>query len=182
MISHSKKFLFIHVPRAGGTSMVVALRKFKPQRVKFHMSALEFREMYPDKFQQYFKFSFVRNPWDRMLSEYFYTISKFGKPQKEFNRDEFLKTIKKYDLHHRTQWSLLSDGKKLLMDFVGRFENLTYDWKFICEKLGVDIELPHRNTTQHKHYSHYYDEETKSAVALRFEDDIVKFGYTFDEE
>ena len=162
--------------------MRYALRQFKPRRVRFHMPAIEWRQTYPQFFNKYFTFSFVRNPWDRVLSDYFWHLREAGFKQKPFDRDDFLNHIKHGADHPWTEWGMVSDGEKVIVDFVGRFENIKKDWAIVAEKLGLTQTLPHRNKSKHTHYSHYFDNETKIAVAERFKDDIIRFGYEFEEE
>jgi len=159
--------------------MRYALRQFKPKRIQFHMPATEWRAKYPGRFNDYFTFSFVRNPWDRVLSDYFWHLREGGHKQKPFNRDDFLHHIKTGADHPWSQWWMISDGEKVIVDFVGKFEDIKKDWPVVAKKLGVSPDLPHRNKTKHLSYWHYYDDETKKAVAERFKDDIEHFGYKF---
>jgi len=201
MISHKHKFVFVHVPKTAGQSLYKNLGGWsdaRPQgfdkvlkKYRHHFTISEYLEYgYLDinKFELYFKFAFVRNPYDRLLSEFKYakrTHSKFKKDFKYFvkrgwGNSRRHSTIKQ---HIRPQSEFLyNDDGKSLVDFIGRFENLHEDFNTICDKIGIpQQELPHKNKSEHNHYSEYYDEETKQIVAEKYEKDIEYFGYEFGE-
>ena len=141
------------------------------------------------KIKEYFKFIFCRNPYARAVSNYtMFTKSKFRINQiSHFHNNpsamgfsEFVELICKYDNHH---WQPQIDfvyGYDI--DFIGKLENIEQDFRFVCDKIGIPHkELPHKNKTNHKHYTEYYDEETKQIVAEKYAKDIEYFGYEFGE-
>ncbi len=144
-----------------------------------------------------FIFSFVRNPFDRLVSSYHYLTSEKGPNNDDKEVGEKLskdfKTFVKKELAfylpgggyspsgqtHFTPMHWYIDG---YYDFIGKVENINEDFKRVCDKSGRDrIELPIINKSNHKHYTEYYDEETKQIVAEKYAKDIEYFGYKFGE-
>ncbi len=79
-----------------------------------------------------------------------------------------------------TQTSCLVDESgNLLVDFVGKFENLDQDFQSICQKVGISASLPHINKSKRTNYQDYYDAETRDLTARLYAEDIERFGYTF---
>ena len=80
----------------------------------------------------------------------------------------------------KDQLSFLGVNGKVELDFIGRFENLENDYKYICQKIGLTTKLPHVRASKHKHYTEYYDDETREIIADRYAKDIEYFGYKFE--
>jgi hypothetical protein len=149
------------------------------------------------QFSEYYKFIFVRNPWDRMVSNYKY----FTKPSHAhlgFNENfgtfiqETINTLSNKtdigldDIHQRLYWHTYpqsphaeTDNKELFVDFIGKFENIDADWEYVCNHIGIDKKLPHSNATEHKPYQEYYTDETKEIIADLYSRDIELFKYKF---
>jgi len=210
MISDKHKFIFIHIPKCAGTSIYKVLmpennwrninhtkhggwdKKNKIQ--KQHATAIQTKEFYCLDFNDYFSFTFVRNPWDKMASDYLWMTNSDGRRRKgtflEYlnNENDFdLENLKKetfYRYDHilpQTDFILNKKGERMI-NFVGKFENLQEDFNVACDKIGVPRkELPHENATKHKHYTEYYDDETRQIVAEKYAKDIEYFGYKFEE-
>ena len=184
MISHEYKCIFIEVPKTGSTTIRSIIGRTK----KPHLDILQIKKQVTIKqFNQYFKFGFVRNPWDRAVS--LYNRNEGIQLKNKMSFVNFIKwhnyatdtcthpSQKKYQLDFFTD----SVGE-LLVDFIGKFENLQQDFNIICDKIGIpQHQLPHINKSNHKHYTEYYDDETREIVAEKYAKDIEYFGYEFGE-
>jgi hypothetical protein len=213
MICHPHKCIFVEVPKTGSTSVRAILGKAyiphlnlveiktlmenswthfggRKNRIIGSLYQLVPRERKIDigrrQFESYFKFGFVRNPWDRIVSLYERTEPLQMKDQMSF--DEFVDWIQFssatciHSSPHRYQLDWFVDGSgKMLADFIGRFERLDQDWAFVAQKLGIaDKTLPHqRANPRARNYSEYYNTRTREIVAQKFRVDIEHFGYEF---
>jgi chondroitin 4-sulfotransferase 11 len=185
--------LFIHVPKTAGSAM---------EQQDFlggggHKWAADFiqRPYLRTAWSRLFKFAFVRNPWDRFVSVYHKWPPTRNHPDrfKHFVLNDFRKhgfnvpKMKKNQwrrLHHHflPQYYFICDGdRNILVDFVGRYENLNRDWEYVCDYIGVPRrELPIVNKGQHRPYQEYYDRQTADVIAEMYADDIELFGYEFE--
>lgn len=169
MISHQHKCIFIHVPKTGGTSVEKAfledlnlsakdqtslvlgpnIGKVGPRRLS-HFTIPELIEsghIDAKGVSSYFKFGFVRNPWDRLVSTYRYL--QIGGEFKRFACDVLPNSLwksKHYGYFVRPQFEYLHDRNgKILVDFTGRFECLDEDFGLVRQTLGISAPLLHVN-------------------------------------
>lgn len=210
----TRKFVFIHIWKTGGESVVSTLRQHCPSyfrnrylnkairvapgpsaallgwRARLvngqHFTAQEIRnEMPADAFDEAFKFTFVRNPWDWQVSNYAYALQTPAHGQHDIIRE-----LGSFDAYVRYQFAerapsqgsfILDDDGQQIVDFVGRFETLQQDFQTVCEKIGVTAELPFLNASKRKQdWRDYYTDETRSLVEELFDADIQRFGYSWD--
>jgi hypothetical protein len=205
-----RPFIFVHIPKCAGTSIELACiplasaftdlnsmpdedrtRHWLPSsRGRQHAKLSRYERHYP--LPDYFKFAFVRNPWDRAISQIAYLRRTGAVP--EFASSNLKKHLRIYCQTSRQVASqdlaacqldyLLDKTGKVSVDFIGRFESLAGDFGKICRELGADPPpgLPHvLDSHRPQHYSAYYDEQSIEWVRGRFIRDIEYFGYQFDQ-
>lgn len=204
IISHKHKFIFFAIPKTGTHSIRHALREhmgeedieqvglFVQKRFSFpelkdfasgHVSARQIRPILGEEiFNGYFKFAFVRNPFDRFVS-YCSFMSRdtgdFAARPKEFMKYILIQLKPEQHLLYKPQSEFVVDqDEKLVMDFVGRNESMQDSYDQICSKLGIPTaQLGVVNSSRHRPYMEYYDDETYSLVANQYSKDIDMFGY-----
>ena len=184
MISHEHKFIFVRIPKTASTSIINALYREcgKMEGHENHEDINYYIRKYSNV-HDYFKFTFVRNPWELRYSYYFYNKNlpgRHGKYARNLSlKDWILRYSGKNSQVRRTQLEFVG-GNINNMDFIGKFETLQEDFNIICDKIGIPRqELPHKNKSTRKHYTEYYDDETRQIVAEKFAKDIEYFGYEF---
>jgi hypothetical protein len=143
-----------------------------------HIPLSELSRIYPETHEnisKYFKFSFTRNPWGRMVSSWLY----LKKNNNTYNQLSFVDWLKSGKGWKGVEMNTLDFAKGC--DFIGKFENLQEDFGHICNIVGItEQQLPHLNKTSHKHYTEYYDNESREIVAEQYAKDIEYFGYKFE--
>jgi hypothetical protein len=200
-----KHITFIHIPKTGGTSIRVAYSDLEDSVFwTGHESAL----LKYTRLQQAlgkdeadrvwnnsFKFTFVRNPWARAVSHYKY-MQKNGALSRVVTFEDWANMMfEPLHLKHRGRRSaFIREDKRPsteqvawfmdlnyepMVDFVGKLENIEEDWSYVCDKIGLNIKLPHLNATPHKHYREYYTPKTRDMLADLAEVTIDLFGYKF---
>jgi hypothetical protein len=157
-----------------------------------HVPPLVVRDVLPGNvWEAYFKFVFVRNPWDWFVSQYFYNRRKQGMHpgiDSRLSRQDIMDTYDHlrryrgiagapslYQYYYAYSW----DGERLV-DYIARYERLQEDFRVVLGRIGADCRLPHLNATPHRPYQEYYDEETRHLVGTLYALDIETFAYTFE--
>lgn len=224
-ISHAHRCIFIHIPKAAGTSITSALRAGDPSleldgtglsdilmrheggdrlvqiyrhafpvgslafAAQQHLPALILRSLLSNQtWNAYFKFAFIRNPWDMLVSFYHYRRA-LTPEQRSLNPgmddvlqrcSDFSDVVRAYPMVRSDMTSLIADDEgRQLVDFVGRYENLAEDFAHVCRRIGLAPALAHENRSDHRAYREYYTGETRAAVERHFARDIERFGYSF---
>lgn len=187
----ASKSIFVHIPKTAGTSVSEALYGMQP----WHHLARSYQQVDPQRFEEYFSFAFVRNPWDRALSIYKYarkiSDSPYRGPLTDIaGYDSFESFVmdwcekEKIQDHYflRSQFSFVSiDDESVGIDFLGRFENIDEDFKEVCRNMGVDVALPKLNQAKKKEdFRQSYTTEMVDKIASVYNDDVEKLGYSFE--
>lgn len=214
-LSHRFKTIFIHIPKTGSTSIEALLgmhgdrgdigvvpypdqvadrRHFYGRQLQ-HMTAARLRAELNDEpvFSSYFKFSVVRNPWDRLVSTCAWSGGKWAMGRM-LEREEFDAYVRRTraafgavrDASHPAPLHphvlpqvsyMFDDAGRSLVDFIGRTETIEQDWQVIRARLGINADLPTRMKSVHRPYREYSDAETRDIVADIYARDIEAFGY-----
>lgn len=200
LVSDSRKLVFVHIQKTGGVTVNNLLREHIPD-VRSILARHEFASRGVDEldaWNEYFKFAFVRNPWDRLVSWYV-MVTTVRRPGNELGRyvhdnsstfEEFIHNctdeieIRKgvcYSFTYNQLDYVTDEEGNLLVDFIGRLENFDEDVREVFRRIGVDLDkIPRDNRSDHKHYSTFYTPETEMIIRDRFKRDIEYFGYEFE--
>lgn len=206
MISHKFKCIFIHIPRTGGSSiekMLVGRNWWGVDKRTKHLTASQAKSIYRPFWDDYFKFSFVRNPYDRAASLLSFPKIYYGSGESEmltcshvdwykeifgapytleydyrfWGRDEVLR-----DIHRANQvYGNILDEE---LDFVGRFEILHDDMNYVLETIGFGrSDIIHEAASKiqkNDKLEFYQDSIVKNMVRELYYKDFLRFGYQMD--
>jgi len=203
LISKKKRFIFVHNYKVAGTSIRKALIKYEYKPFYYisracqvarlcnysglrifgsHVTAVDLKRYLPDSiFDGYYKFGFVRNPWDWQVSLYHYMMQNTAHPQ-----HGVIKSLESFDEYVRwrvngnlkQQKGFFYDGGKCLVDYVGKYEQIGSEFDKICRLLDLaNTSLPSNNISAHKTWESYYTKQSFELVREHFQEDIEIFGY-----
>ncbi|HEB7613269.1 TPA: sulfotransferase family 2 domain-containing protein [Campylobacter coli] len=198
---HDKyKCIFIHVPKVAGSSIERVIYQTDKWLVG-HVKASDYMNFDKDKFDSYFAFGFVRNPYDRIVSAYHYLKKGGGNKNDETwaskniykysSFEEFVLALEDLEIqnkilnwmHFTPQYKFLCDSEKnILVNFVGKFENLEEDFKKILKILSRKDKLIHINKSLHANYKKYYNDAMYKIIRDIYRDDFEIFDYDLEDK
>lgn len=191
-----RQAIFVHIPKCAGLSISKAIFGC---RGSAHMNISLLQLAFTgSEFQSFYKFSFVRNPWDRLVSAYYFMRDREalvshrdfgGRPFESFPnfRSFVLDYISESDLSHhvvvKPQYTFIcqSNAEAPGFDFIGRYENIAEDYSRVCQRLGTQhtIRDTNRGQSRPRDYRSEYDDEMVEIVGRAYARDIEIFQYSF---
>ncbi len=182
--------IFIHIPKVAGKSIAHALYGMDPK----HHKLRSFESLNAEKFHEFFKFGFVRDPWSRLYSTYnhlrkqnkespygkFYWVEKYDSFERFVSYGLSKEIIDRY-LFLNSQYSYLCDSSGLIgVDFVGRLESVDKDFNFVAGRIGSTEPLSVIGAADNRQsYKDSYTSNLVDQVAKLYEDDVEGFGYSY---
>jgi hypothetical protein len=207
VISHTHKCIFVHIPKCGGSSLEAMIWPgertesdlwmgfIDPFHNKYQTGGLQhlhadqiLAEVGETFFRSYFKFGFVRNPFDKAVSQFGYMRTRpdlraFLGMNEDDSFSDYLNLIPS---RNHVQWEpqtnfLFDSTGACLVDYIGRFETFPADSRVVLDRLDVAGEIPHLNRSEHRHYLTYYDEQDRAKIERLYARDLETFGYRFGD-
>jgi Sulfotransferase family len=207
IISYSHNFIFVKSRKSGGTSVQVALSaicgpgdiitgpQVDPESgiCALHRNADRFgsEDNHPhaadvrafvgwETWQDSFTFAFVRNPWDLLVSRYYFDLGDNEGPA-DFFEDWAFEYLEGMSYAKDRLEPYVCIGGEIAVEFVGRYERLNDDFRQICDRLGCDVELgKYRSQFRAgQGYRQYYSPKLRDLVGEKFGTDLQLFGYKF---
>ena len=176
--------IFFHINKCAGTSVERALGVGD----RYHRTVQVMQTLVASQvWDNAFRFSIVRNPWDRMVSMYRWRIERRQNIDGELTFPEWIRYADAKEKPH-AKLPFFGPQKAWLVDKRGnfgthvilRFENLSEEWDVVQEALGCpDLELT--NTTTHAPYTEYYDPASIATVGKWHAEDVAQWGYYFGQ-
>ena len=198
-VNNAKGYIFVHIPKTAGTSMCEALGLSDTM----HETAIDYRRMLGGRYDELYRFAFVRNPWDRFLSLYMYARmeeshhhSASAPHSKKCGKHPDYETLKHTSIQDAAalliagqlsfQWLpqhrwVCDENGKVIVDFVGRVEAVEHDWPVVAARVGGRTNMPRRNVANVEKvpYQQVLDSKTKALLDDYYKKDVELFGYQF---
>jgi hypothetical protein len=185
--------IFKHIPKTAGASIKEILpEKVNVQGHDFYNSEYKHLFNYISNLKNKFVFAFVRNPFDRIVSAFFYLNAGGNNPLDEVDREKY---IKQYNgdfnlfvenafpeilkqIHFMPQYSWIYFDIFCLCDYIGKIETINNDLQNIGNIINYDFpKLPKKNVSSHNDYRSYYTSKTEKIIYKYYEKDFKLFNY-----
>lgn len=182
-----KNCLFFHIPKTAGISISNSIYG----DVKWGHRTVDYYKSYygDDVFYSLYKFCFVRNPYDRLFSAYTF-LKKGGINDQDLAfsqkylseyltfEDFVLRGLEKKEImewvHFKPQYTFVCDNDKMVMDFVGKMENINEDFEYLCKQININnAELKKLNMSSVK--KNDFSDEIKSIIKTKYQKDFTLF-------
>ena len=201
ILSFSHNFLFVHVPKTGGSSIRHALSPFSAPKAKGHFRRISanfpLREdpqkvrlrthdtaawarlkLGAETFEKLHKFAVVRNPYTRAISYFEYLRQNPLHPHNRIVKNMSLEKYLSWGMHRTLQSRHLCDARgNLLVDRILRFENLNEEFKSICKDIGILVDLPRINSSSQMPLTKYLTPRTCKLIEQIYAQDFELFDY-----
>jgi len=207
MINYYKKLIYIHPPKTGGSSIVdlwgekspIPEEQGKYESLPVHHS-IRFYKNFNFNLNNYFIFATTRNPWDRIVSAYFWLVkNEEGRlPKniegKDCNFEEYVEWLmvnntsinhnknNRHWSHPNPVWDWITIDDQVSVDYFCNIHTFKEDFQFVIDILGTKKILLHSNKSSHDDYRKYYTDKLAEKVAFIFNKDIEYFKYKFDDK
>jgi len=211
LISKKNNFIFVHIKKTAGTSITKSLSPYDDRsiylkilntriltRIKYsrgmnplphHAPAYKIKEYIgSEEYEKYFSFAFVRNPFDWQISNYFFIKQSRLHPRynevKKLSFNEYLDwTLTNNRIYSQSEFiSDKSDKTKIIVDYVGKLENIDEDFDHILKEINLDPQMNLKFTNKskrNKNYKQYYDEYSIEFIKEHYKTDLDNFSYNF---
>lgn len=204
-VNHKLKVIFIHIPKTAGTSVEYAfgmhgrlsnigIERYLKQKKDYdylfgdglqHLSAKQVKRFLGGRiYSEYFKFSIVRNPYDRLVS-FIGSRNGMWERKEKLSKEHFINYLNQSQNIFssgttplpKLQINYIRIRKKLAVDFILHYEKLDEEFKSINSLLNTEIKLDHRMKSYHDDYKSYYDDHSMKLVKKIYKKDFEFLGY-----
>jgi len=192
----ANRCIFIHIPKTGGTTILKTLNNGR-NAIRYHTPYMDFLKYNPVLFNEFYKFSFVRNPFDKIYSAYSYLCGGGDQDtdlplSDEINRykdfDDFVVNglaeglYRSHNLFRAQSYFVTAHDEKVMVDFVGKLEQFSQDWKIVADKLKLPQNpgFTNKSNRLNDYRKAYKKTKTIEIIDLLYKQDLKRWGYTFE--
>jgi hypothetical protein len=198
VLYHNLQCIFIHIPKTAGTSIEQFLKDNGKNDIEYigvrngrslhHLMAFELKREIPFIYDKYYKFSIVRNPYDRLLSEYYWTPIKGIGFKSNQTKADFITYVSKvvknklyfdniYNDHFIPQYLFLYNNNKLLVDQLFKYEDLEWIVQYLKKKLNIEKNFPYLNKSKYSYIKKDWNDRQKERIYKIYKIDFILFNY-----